>query len=83
MPQLKSFAPDHLEEAAQASGFLQCPKCGLVWFGNPDFAQCPQAPHGPPVRVVLLCRSCDAEVPATHLATHLAGRNHVLCAKPD
>ena len=75
-PELDFFAPKHLKEAAKMSGFFQCQKCGLVWFGKPDAAICPEGPHGPPVHVVLLCRSCDADVPIEHLATHLSDPRH-------
>lgn len=78
---LKTFAPEHLTEQAQRSGFLQCPQCGLIWFGRQDIEQCPQAPHGKPVRVAVLCRACDAVVPAEKLAEHLTGEIHAMCAK--
>lgn len=77
---LKSFSPEHLTEAAQRSGFFQCQKCGLIWFGRPDIERCPQGPHGTPVRVVLLCRVCDATVSAEELAAHVSDWGHVMCS---
>jgi hypothetical protein len=77
-PKLKTFAPEHLVESAKESGFLQCPKCGLVWFGKPDSATCPQAPHGRPVHVAVICRSCDIFVPIERMAAHLADAIHNL-----
>ena len=80
--ELDSFAPNHLKEAAKNSGFFQCKKCGLVWFGKPDATICPEAPsHGRPVHVALLCRVCDTEVPFEHLVTHLKDRQHLVCVK--
>ncbi len=78
---LESFAPDHLRADAQRSGFLQCRECGLVWFGAQDIETCPDGPHGVPVRVVLLCRTCDAVIPAQNLVEHLCGELHVRHAK--
>jgi len=78
---LESFAPDHLKADAQRSGFFQCQQCGLVWFGRQDIESCPQGPHGAPVRVVLLCRTCDALVPAYQLVEHLCAELHVKHAK--
>ena len=76
MANLKAFAPKHLTQEAQESGFLHCPKCGLVWFGRNDIAQCPEGPHGKPVHVVVLCRSCDVAVPIEDFAAHLADLTH-------
>jgi len=73
---LKSFSPEHLAKDAERSGFLHCPKCGLIWFGKPDIPQCPQGPHGQPVQVAVLCRTCDTVVPLERFAAHLANRNH-------
>ena len=74
---LDLFAPDHLKEQAQNSGFFQCPECGLVWFGKPDEAICPAGPrHVRPVHIALLCRSCDIAVPIKELAAHLNERGH-------
>ncbi len=81
MATLESFAPVHLQEAAEASGFFQCRKCGLVWFGKPDADTCPQGPHGRPVHVVVLCRYCDAELPLESLARHLASDDHRMCVE--
>ena len=77
MAKLNSFAPDHLKKAAEHSGLFQCRTCGLIWFGRLDIHECPDGPHGKPVRVVLLCRTCDAVVPIDELADHLAGEWHV------
>ena len=75
--EMDSFAPNHLKEAAKMSGFFQCQKCGLVWFGKPNATICPEAPsHGRPVHVALLCRVCDCEVPIEHLAMHLSDPRH-------
>ena len=74
---LESFAPDHLRAVAQRSGFLQCPQCGLVWFGKDDVEACPGGPHGKPVRVVLLCRVCDDVVTVQNLTAHLTGKIHL------
>ena len=59
MAKLKTFSPEHLAEEAEQSGFFQCKRCGLVWFGRGDIAQCPEGRHGRPVHVVVLCRTCD------------------------
>ena len=75
MASLKTFAPEHLIGDAEQSGFFQCPTCGLIWFGRPDIAQCPDL-HGRAVHVVVLCRTCDAVVPIEHFAEHLADREH-------
>jgi len=77
MATLKSFAPKHLIPDAEESGFLQCPECRLIWFGRPDIAACPQAPHGRPVHVAILCRVCDVVVPMEHMAAHLTSADHV------
>ena len=81
MADLKSFSPEHLTEDARQSGFFQCLKCGLVWFGRADIAQCPQGPHGRPVHVAVLCRICDLAVPVGRFAEHLASREHDLAEK--
>lgn len=81
MPSLRSFSPEPLKEAAKKSGFFQCQKCGLVWFGKPEIAQCPEGPHGPPVHIALLCRYCDWEVPIDRLAEHLTDPEHLDCVK--
>ena len=81
MATLKSFSPDHLVKDAERSGFFRCRKCGLIWFGRPDIEECPDGPHGKPVRVVLLCRVCDAVVPAEQLVAHLSGQTHAMCAE--
>lgn len=73
--ELDFFAPDHLKEAAKTSGFFQCRKCGLVWFGRPDATICPDG-HRRPVYVALLCRVCDLEVPIEHLVSHLSDPRH-------
>ncbi len=74
---LESYAPEHLTQAAERSGFFQCKKCGLVWFGRTDIAQCPEGPHGKPVHVAILCRTCDVAVPIERFAEHLAGQTHL------
>lgn len=77
MASLKSFSPEHRIQDAQRSGFLQCSKCGLVWFGRPDITTCPEtSSHGEPVRVVIVCRECDVPVPAKDFGPHLASRGH-------
>lgn len=76
MANLKSFSPEHLRNDAEQSGFYQCTKCGLIWFGRDDIAQCPQGPHGAPVHVSVLCRTCDAVIPIGAFATHLASGDH-------
>lgn len=81
MARLNSFCPNHLAAHAEESGFFQCPKCGLIWFGRPDIQRCPDGPHGLPVRVVVLCRVCDADVPADKLLKHLSGESHKMCAE--
>ena len=75
---LESFSPAHLSEAAQQSGFFQCQKCGLIWFGRPDYDFCPEHPSGRVVHVAVLCRECDAVIPIEHFAEHLASRQHNL-----
>jgi hypothetical protein len=75
--ELDTFAPNHLKEAAKKSGFFQCKKCGLVWFGKPDATTCPEAPsHRRPVHVALLCRICDLEMPIELLVKHLNDPQH-------
>lgn len=78
MAHLRSFSPEHLSERARESGFFQCPRCGLIWFGRDDIQECPQGPHGRPVHVAILCRTCDEVVPIEHFQTHLGMRQHVL-----
>jgi hypothetical protein len=78
---LRSFSPEHLFEDAQESGFFQCPKCGLIWFGRADILECPSGPHGQPVHVAVLCRICDAVVRIEDFVAHLAGREHDLVRK--
>ena len=78
MANLKSFSPEHLANDAEQSGFFQCPKCGLVWFGRSDYQFCPQGPHGDPVHVAVLCRICDAVVPIQFFAAHLVNQRHDL-----
>ena len=75
---LMSFSPKHLGTHAKRSGLLQCQKCGLVWFGEPDAIMCPEGSHGNPVHVALVCRSCDAVVAIVDVAAHLSHENHVL-----
>ena len=75
MAKLKSLPLAHSEDA-ERSGLFQCPKCGLIWFGRPDIQQCPEAPHGEPVHVALLCRTCDSFVPINGLASHLSSETH-------
>jgi hypothetical protein len=75
---LKSFSPEYLTGDAQQSGFFQCPKCGLIWFGGADHEFCPQGPHGDPVHVAVLCRICDSVVPIQLLAAHLVNQKHDL-----
>ena len=82
MLKLKSFAPDHLEEDAQQSGFFHCQKCGLFLFGKPRLAdRCPEGPHGRPVRVALLRRDCDDVIPIEGLTLHLRSEHHISAAK--
>ena len=76
MPNLKSFSPEHLKEKAKQSGFFQCPTCGLVWFGRADIEECPQAHHGRPVHVAILCRICDEVIPLELFAFHLVNTKH-------
>ncbi len=77
---LQSFSPRHLVEKAKRSGFFQCRQCGLIWFGKPEAGdRCPEGPHGKPVHVALLCRACDAIVPAEQLVDHLSSHEHTLC----
>jgi hypothetical protein len=76
MASLKTFAPEFLADDARQSGFFQCPTCGLIWFGRPEVAQCPEGPHGRPVHVVVLCRTCDSAVPIERFAAHLANKDH-------
>jgi hypothetical protein len=77
MTALRSFSPEHLVNDAKQSGFFHCRKCGLVWFGKPDATTCPQGPHGLPVHVAVLCRTCDAVVPLERIAAHLSDRSHI------
>ena len=76
MTNLNTFAPEHLTEDAKRSGFFQCPTCGLIWFGRADIQECPQAPHGRPVHVAILCRICDAVIPLEQFAHHLVHTKH-------
>lgn len=78
---LDLFAPDHLKPDASRSGFFQCRTCGLVWFGRPDIEECPHGPHGAPVRIALLCRTCDAIVSSDQLVEHLCADSHTQHAK--
>jgi predicted RNA-binding Zn-ribbon protein involved in translation (DUF1610 family) len=78
---LKPFAPERLRADASRSGFFQCPECGLVWFGRPDIKTCPGGPHGDPVSVAFLCRTCDAVISADQLVEHLCAESHVQHAK--
>jgi len=81
MSKLKSFSPNHLTGDAEHSGFFQCPKCGLIWFGRADIEKCPEdRRHGAPLHVVLYCRVCDAVVSAERLSEHLSGSEHTLNA---
>lgn len=74
--ELEAFAPVGLIDEAEQSGFFHCKRCGLVWFGTPS--PCPEGSHGHPVRVALLCRTCDVAVPLEELADHLAGVDHAM-----
>jgi len=81
MRKLNSFSPHHLVYKAKASGFFQCPLCGLVWFGSPESADtCPEGPHGPSVHVVVLCRSCNVIVSVAEIAAHLSSEFHIQCS---
>jgi hypothetical protein len=73
---LKPFAPEEISAEAMRSGFFQCQICGLVWFGDRDIKTCPAGPHGNPVCVVLVCRTCDTFVSADGLAEHLCTGIH-------
>ena len=75
---LMSFSPKHLATDAKRSGLFQCQKCGRVWFGKPDAITCPEGPHGTPVHVALVCRSCDAVVAIADIAAHLSSETHGL-----
>lgn len=72
---MRIFAPEGREAAALASGLLQCITCGLVWFGG---SQCPEGPHGEPVQVVLVCRSCDLPVAVHEVGEHLCHPMHTV-----
>jgi hypothetical protein len=74
---LDTFGPEHLREEAEQSGFFHCRECGLFWFGRSE-ATCPEAEHGAPVQVALLCRVCDIAVPLADLPEHLGDRDHLL-----
>ncbi len=76
MVALKSFAPTHLVEDAQESGFFQCPTCGMVWFGRNDIRRCPEG-HGHPVHVAVLCRTCDIALTVDQIAAHLNSKDHL------
>jgi hypothetical protein len=81
MPELDSFSPAHLVDEAKISGLFQCQKCGLIWFGRPEFSDhCPQGPHGKPAHVALLCRDCDAIVTIDAITSHLSSEEHILCS---
>jgi hypothetical protein len=73
---LKSLSPGHLTHDAEQSGFFQCNKCGLIWFGRDDIAECPEGPHGQPVHVAVLCRTCDDIISLSQFAAHLASEAH-------
>ena len=77
-PTLETFGPEHLREEAEQSGFFHCLECGLFWFGGAEARSCPEADHGPPVQVALLCRVCDIAVPLEDLSDHLTDRDHLL-----
>jgi hypothetical protein len=81
MVALESFSPQHLIRDAKESGFFQCPKCGLIWFGREDVQECPQGSHGRPVRVVILCRVCDATVSLHRFVHHLSSESHASCSR--
>ena len=76
MPNLKTFAPEHLVKDAKESGFFQCTTCGLIWFGRAEIQECPQTHQGRPVHVVILCRICDVLVPLEQFAYHLVHTKH-------
>ena len=79
MSKLKTFTPEHLIEDAKKSGFFQCPNCGLVWFGHPDYEYCPEtSAHGKPLHVAVLDRICDSVIPIQQLANHLVDTKHDL-----
>ena len=81
MTTLKTFAPDYLTKDAERSGFLQCPTCGVIWFGRPEITFCPGGSdsHGKAVRVAVLCRwNCDKAIPIEHFAEHLNSQEHDL-----
>jgi hypothetical protein len=73
---LKSFSPGRLTSNAEHSGFVQCSKCGLIWFGRDDIAECPEGPHGQSVHVAVLCRTCDEVITLSQFAEHLASEAH-------
>jgi hypothetical protein len=75
---LNAFGPEHLREEAEQSGFFHCRECGMFWFGRPDASTCPDAEHGRPVQVALLCRTCDIAVPLADIVEHLSDRDHLL-----
>jgi hypothetical protein len=77
---LDTFGPDHLREEAQQSGFFHCLECGLFWFGG-NARSCPEADHGPPVQVALLCRACDIAIPLADFTEHLTDRDHLLAVR--
>jgi len=80
MDQRESFSPQRLLREAKRSGFFQCPKCGLVWFGLPEAAECPEPSHGRAVHVVIVCRTCDEAVPIEDFVTHLTDGSHMFGA---
>jgi len=75
---LETFGPAHLREEAEQSGFFHCRECGMFWFGRPESSTCPEAQHGRPVQVALVCRTCDIAIPLADLAEHLTDRDHLL-----
>jgi hypothetical protein len=74
---LQTFAPEYRHADAQRSGFLQCPECGLVWFGMPGIEGCPGEHSCQPVRVAVLCRKCDFAIPIERMVEHLTSDLHV------
>jgi hypothetical protein len=79
MQTLKVFAPTHLREAATASGFLQCPTCGLVWLGKSQGEKCPEGQHSRPDHIAVICRQCGIAVtPETSHAHAGCARKHLL-----
>lgn len=82
MAKSNSFSPQHLTGKAKVSGFLQCPKCGLVWFGMREATDtCPEGPHGRCLHVAVLCRDCDAIVSIEQIVSHLTSEAHIQSSK--